>query len=531
MANANPYFTSTSSAVSTINTSAGWIVDAAAFLRNYSDADDKFRSVSDDIEARRDHFDIWKRYWRLEGISSETYRRALWGNRAPRVWQQAESVQTTFDRIGQLLQPYRQRFIGADKARFLALTLPSIKDRLGELQASLDSLQTLSSAAFYSEHGFQVLGQPTEEQLDKASTSALLELLLRTRLSSQPLYQCCYEASALVGFRPVCISVDLSQRKRGIDLDLVTRQDALLLRYHFLIGWISEVAELFVEGPTLNTQTELSAETEPQGDSPFLNAVVDAICAQRSSHMQCKFAPWSFEHKSYSWASKFAPGESVRLPHEAPGPVSSVAALLYDLRQLDVDQATDRPFPLSQRIALAFKIAEYGLFLSGTTWFGMVNSGNIHLWSYNSRQYFLEISASGAPYNDDDRRSLAQHIFNVGIFLAELGMGQRIRPAGAEEIHQVGRLPGGETEFIVSDPASGTDRDTVPLSDIISRLFMKFTGDTYAKAVAFCLEDKRDAPWGSIREGAATNEEYAAVLKIYYLRVYKPWVPFCHFRV
>jgi hypothetical protein len=188
-----------------------------------------------------------------------------------------------------------------------------------------------------------------------------------------------------------------------------------------------------------------------------------------------------------------------------------LATLLYDL-DVPISQEPVDGFPRSQCIQLAFRIVEWGLLLSGTTWFSKLDSRVVQrskMGEDNWNQFFLETQASNNDFDSNDSKKLEQYIFAIGILILEIGterLVSNIRPRS--------------TDFLIYKP--GTDPKTEPFQVTEAEIHHRLTvsiGDRYASTVSQCLARKKSKCWRIIwcatsqaREAASIYGSYGGVL-------------------
>jgi hypothetical protein len=192
--------------------------------------------------------------------------------------------------------------------------------------------------------------------------------------------------------------------------------------------------------------------------------------------------------------------------------------LLYELHTVRANEPADK-FPRSERLRFAFKIAECGLFLCGTSWLADLKSSNVRRSAKDleqSRHFLLDTKASQADFNDDHFRQFAEHAFAIGVLLTEIGTGRLIARIPARPKHE-----GQGFVFHRAPTATSAEPEDKTGAEVYDMLRITM-GDDYAKPVKICLESKES--WRqAIRHTAAQREEiYQKMLVEYYSDVYSP---------
>jgi hypothetical protein len=185
--------------------------------------------------------------------------------------------------------------------------------------------------------------------------------------------------------------------------------------------------------------------------------------------------------------------------------------------RIKINDEPAEKFPRSERIRLAFKIVESGLFLSGTSWLTGLKIQNVQrsLRIIGDRRFVFETQATKKDFDDDDFRHFAQHAFDIGALLVEIGTGRRI-----EKVLPWSKALGQGLSLYKagSNPPSDPEDFHAPA---IFRLVSTAMGDEYAKPVQVCLASKKS--WNqAIRQAQSRAEVYQKILSDYYLDVYLP---------
>ena len=451
-----------------LNTLKGWTTELISLASTFANASRALQDLYFKVDDNQADLELWKDFWGLTERTSEHYLRTLWGKYGKRVQERLVAIQQIFESIQRDLEPLRRGFDPVNAAKFVASTSPSIETSLSRANNLLTALRTISANAYYSKHKIKVSDLLSEEQLDKARSSVYVQLAIGTRLPARSLYESCYAASrpAASGgsecIEYIKLELDLSRREQGYRLDTVTEMDTVILHYHFLVFWKRELAELFVEGPF--SEDALGQETQEIDEAGgFLSAVMQAISQSRSSRVPLGFRLEYSSQGSWFKSRTSADEERILPTNTVQSQMIPIADLLYDL---DTPGGAENYelFSLSQRMSLAFKVAECGLLLAGTNWLSALNSRLIERSPAASQpgRFVLTTTAPTTDFNADDPKNLSQHIIQIGILLAEIGVGKRINIASY--------VPRKEPEFFVNEPEHPLGRRRMVLSCLQQQL-------------------------------------------------------------
>jgi hypothetical protein len=172
-----------------------------------------------------------------------------------------------------------------------------------------------------------------------------------------------------------------------------------------------------------------------------------------------------------------------------------LSGLLEAIRTKTSVQAAEQ-FPYAERLNLAFKVAECGLLLIGTSWLSSIDSRNVQRLSDPSwcvkRRFILElnIAENGHLFN------VEPNVFRIGVLLAEIAMGQAV-----DRIVAYSASHGTELDLVIAMQRDDElEMRSVPAIEIEHRV-VQVMGPAYGKAVAFCST----AIIGNAREGLGST--------------------------
>lgn len=512
----------TSTALSTLKSLVTNLIEGSRTINDTQSILQVFGSQLDDSQAE---FEIWKDFWGLNEHTSEPYQRILWGRHGEWVQKRLEKIQNVLQSIWQDLEAFSTNIKPSDRLKFVSSTTHKTTQNLSHARELLSSLKRISTSAYYAKHRIQATDGLSKQQLEEARSSVYVDLAMEARSFSRGLYESCYKASKAANIECIKLEVDLSRQERGYELENVVKVDQLCLHYHFLVIWNAELAEVLVEGLTISQQEKPIVLVHADEES-LLCTVVEDI-ARMVTEIPLNFRlPYS---SGGAWfTSRISTDEERILTQRSPQlQLDPVASLLYQLNDAMTNGVFNR-FSLSRRLYLAFKIAEYRVLLAWTTWLSSLNCRAIERFSRENKRrdrFILETTASTRPFDEDDEKNFSQHIYRIGILLAETGLGSVIHPDGQDRLTRSTGDPSQvhEPAFLIVDPSSKIATGQMKSSTLQKRLEDSVALE-YATAVAFCLEDKTDEHCASIRRATARppEEAYKTVLAKYLVLVYKP---------
>jgi hypothetical protein len=180
-------------------------------------------------------------------------------------------------------------------------------------------------------------------------------------------------------------------------------------------------------------------------------------------------------------------------------------------------------FPCTERLNLAFKVAECGLLLIGTSWLSSIDSRNVQrlsdsIWK-TKRRFILEVNVT----ENEHLSNVEPHVFEIGKLLAEIAMGLPVKKTATYN-----GTNGPELDLVISVQV-GDEQElrAMPAVEVEQRV-RQAMGTSYSKAVAFCLQQSpqaRKENWAKMNDLQKLEEKESAYLKIltdYYTEVYLP---------
>ncbi|KAN0098823.1 hypothetical protein V8E51_014486 [Hyaloscypha variabilis] len=411
---------------------------------------------------------------------------------------------------------------------------PTLRGQLEDLQRQLVVLRGMSLKSYnlLPQHSVKLSGISAEET-NPAKTATLLRLILDSRLASSALYGSCQSLiRSIVGAqldkgasKPLCLELNLVRNEEMLDITTTPAQHCLKLGFFLLIRWPAKrpwPIELIVEGPL---SMRPRSEKEPGNIKDFLREACEKALKGQTLPFEL---PIGHSNKGGFRSSSPQPLDSMisssqagQTPQITGIRLQPLQTLLYNLESLFFSPPLEE-FPLSERYRLAFKIAECGLMLCGTSWFSRFRIQHV-IRSQKAvgmpRRYLLETAMEPGDVQNNDPKTLQPHIFSVGKLLVEIATGHIIQRVVEPEARR-------EYDYKISEvgamnPDDFIDRNAEEVFDEVKRAM----DDKFAKAVEFCLQRfQPGSHWLEVRElsGDKQQKAYHEILMEYYEVVYQP---------
>ncbi|KAH8590970.1 hypothetical protein B0O99DRAFT_691031 [Bisporella sp. PMI_857] len=439
------------------------------------------------------------------------------------------------------------------RIEFVSSTSPELFLKISAIQKQTTDMKALAKSAFLSKYPEAMTGDSIpKNKLEDVKKVVLFQLAYETRLSSRGLFQSCYEAKtgtlspalkSINGIRSFKLEMDLLPSGE-IDMETTKTKELIVLRYEMIVAGQEKLLEVTVKGPlspddspaphTTSAENVHEVSTNSKtvyylGEKGFLGAWIKAQTTKDGNfHIPGSKDGAASNMHSTTLFRFYVPDDTRRIiktRSTGMDQLKPLRALLYDLNMIRRDAATSQVFPRSERIRLAFKIVECGLFLSGTSWLAELRSSCLQrsLPNIDSRRHFLlDTPAAAVDFSLDDFRRFVEHAFSIGILLTEIGTGRVVH-----EIPGRSKLLGQGLSLYAagSNPPSNPGLLT---GSQIHKLLVSTMGDDYASAVRACLDTRES--WADIdcwKNGVRhpidrRTESYQKVLARYYSDVYLP---------
>jgi hypothetical protein len=521
--------------ISAINTISTWVANLVRFLDACGEAKLRIQDLQDEVEFRRQDLDSWKRKWKVDQLVTVQWESELWGDKVLQInWKMTRirtrciSFQEEFDTFfqqplvsncleqaianGQSISAWSadEAYLKAFKQDVPVQKIINFAGRMDErgktwvkdMKAQYIELVETANAAFLEKRGGTVLGSLTETQLHAVGISTLVQLALELRNASEELYLQSWSAAMArqAANKSTKLKIDLTGTMDWWSMSSIHSQTEINLIYHLFLQWDDgEPREICIEGPK-NVNNIPNASTVLRAYEAILVSEEASILVQ--------------DEQVYKVFKS-------RLPHEeeklfAPGgqrPIT-LAQFLQNLHGLDITNCL-RIFPTTERIILAFKIVESALLLAGTAWLSNVRSDylcrSLSLLRGDKYNYTVDLNREATGWRSI--RQLSDHMFRVGLVLAEIGCAK-----------QVVRIERDEMFGILKFPLYRAEQDAT--IETLKEYMIPNMGMNYAKITVFCLQELRELCNQQRLEAGeshdAVDAAYKRILEKYYEEVYEP---------
>jgi hypothetical protein len=308
------------------------------------------------------------------------------------------------------------------KRQVLQFEGKEIRSQAERLCYHVEQLWTVSEMSFRTHNGNTV-----EEMQPLADQSLAFEMLMQKRAQSTALYHYCSTRGLdfdleidLVRGEADCKSPSSLTNRLGSPLcyHLFTASSTNSVIFNDLLVVPLEQSE--VEG----VQQDQIICTDKDSESVDL-----AVVASKSQILCVRDGPTA----SQSFFQVSLPVNSVNVNVES----EVLAAVLEKLQQRRLLDVADR-LPLVEKIRLAYKIVECGLFLLGTPWLSHLNSETLRriIMPDFQRRYVLHVQSSEKPNEKPPSQALLvrAQIFQIGILLVEIALDRPSCLAGMEDL-------------------------------------------------------------------------------------------------
>ena len=420
----------------------------------------------------------------------------------------------------------------AQKAEYVFFKSGVLTEYLADLNERYYRLRQDAEDFYYAQHPDLVRDASLTVRREQSASSLLLRNVLETKVASEILYWACLDlnGTTIADYEALTTHTGASKHFNvclALELDLIlsqnTRSDSgdctMQLLYHLIVPWpdTSKQCEILIEGPTTSNQDTLPRLAEALKDIDKLRAYTAARTKSYLDFQETLRIDLSLHTKF----RLMAPTEEVQFVSHRNTELANLLQLIQNQTSIESYER----FPRSERINLAFKVAECGLILLGTSWLSGLKSTNIKRLSrgdsFRERRFLLE---SRLP-EVEDIPAVEPQTFNIGVLLTEIATGQVV-----EEVQVIQTQRGVEYDLLM---AYGRNRSSekryLSTAAVIGRVNQNM-GFTYSKAVDFCLQqsiDCRSREWKIINHRSTWDtrkEAYHGILTDYYSEVYLPYV-------
>ena len=408
-----------------------------------------------------------------------------------------------------------------DKAKFVLTKSDQLSEYLSDLKDRFTLLSTDALDFFTAAHPSVERSASVLTRRRTAAASMLLQRALQTKAASEALYQSCLSSNdpgtlpgTITGQMGGSSQAQLNRGKRTrLEMDLLLGGMEGSLHYHLLIFSPTSTSwqEILVEGPLQDSvRRGLTVQD--------FEAAWVALQTQQSCELQ---AAWrdAQVNSTLHFHLTLPPDPIQQGSYREVG----LSGLLSEI-QARTSADSHEKFPVRERLELAYKVAECGLLLLGTSWLSNISSKKVQRISRpgqgQRRRYILEAGRS----DNNDLDSVEPQTFNVGVLLTEIAAAQPVLCIMRFETgdHKV------ELDLVMNSLRDGVvEQRKFRAAQVVNRVD-EHMGQRYSEAVEFCLQQSQKykrPEWARIREFGSWQERedaYRSILQDYYVIVYTP---------
>jgi hypothetical protein len=542
------------SSIGSIDTIINWVNLLENFSQQYAEAGETIRDIKVTAFERRAQLRRWRDMWNIEESAKYPYQEELWGDTQLRVIRGKictiedlcskfnEELQQVFKggNNSQLLQTIAQRNIPISTSQRLSAFRNDARDSVRDASASqiisfvinlkpraidwqsrlkemLAELEAFAAAAFFVKHREKVSDGLTPEQLEKIKRSTFLGMAVELRRASEKLFRSCLEAKQFISQENgepnsdgahTRLNIDMTGIQSGIDLENVPSQSGIQVLFHLVLDWERLSNELCIEGPLLDPEQVRN-----------IGSFVEAYKAiRRNEEATILVEPnllFASRTPNYNEAI-----EQRNLDDSISHP-RSLTELLHALDEPGVEPNAVE-FPRTQRLSLASKIVECGLFLAGTSWLSSLRSRSVRRSLKDSTSYCFTLDANNTIQNASGwiLGQLAEDMVRIGVILMELGIGELIwgvRRCGSGMLDT--------EEYLVCEPGADHKKHGkwMSVAAIMDELKTTMSSE-YASATAHCLGKMRNECIQAVPKRAQNDirDTHKKLFDDYFINIYTP---------
>lgn len=437
--------------ISSINTIISWVDKLEIFIQQCMDAGETIRDIQTTAEARRIELHQWKAMWNIEVDTKYPFQRELWRDAQLRV------IRGKIATIEDLCRKFHDRFEGFFRESNLSRLLQNAADKnasisswqsqtafrddakdnvkeasllqimgsvrnlkpqaidwLSRLKTTLAELSEVANMTFTTKHREKVSDGLTSGQLEKLQRLTFLGMTVGQRQASEALFKLCLHAKERVSQENGApnsdeahtrLKIHLTGIKNGVDLESIPFQRGIKLLYHLVLEWETPPEELCIEGPLLDLDQAKITESFIQLYKAVLRNEEITILIELEPNV---YFPSRRPHDNEIINRRNA--------ESTASTTKSLAEIIHALDMTDPKQNMEL-FPRIQRLLLAFKVAECGLFLAGTSWLSNLRSKFIQRYSIDTSTYCFTLDA-GKAIEEQSWNKFAMDMLRIGAFLS-----------------------------------------------------------------------------------------------------------------
>jgi hypothetical protein len=444
----------------------------------------------------------WQNLWFEETGTSEDFFQTLWGqsgrNRIQRLLQsilsECDTIQDAIAGLAAmadgLVQKHNVR--RADWWRKLSnlhrLSLKTqienaedkqIRDKVDTLSDYIDELWTSSELCFRSLHG---VPRGNEELASVGDTTTLISHALESRNASTALYWHCQSRSI-----DLDLEMNLLNHDREVDKfpDLFDWSD-LKLSYHVLCKLSSSPSsarEVVLEPCLASEHIQEEKPDEKDDEEASLDLALIRTRSEFTVRLPaCKEAPEVYFHVTSKASASWQDVEP------------EVLSLFADRIPKTQPRGVNGRFSLTEKISLAYRIVECGLFLLGTPWLSHLSSDTLRRLKTSKvdYQYSLYVQGTTKLENEIASKEVLERtqIFQIGVLLVEIALERTL---------------------------SSSDSMKLEFESKSISVVEKSMGTRYRQACEFCLNNKEGDTYLPAAETLASHNDTEVIVNSEYM--------------
>jgi hypothetical protein len=382
----------------------------------------------------------WQKLWTGDETRSGDFWQRLWGQSGcisilellAKIQEDCSEIEEATTRLGGVrdentrlpskLQKLPRWFRIALKRRVSEFEVREIRSKVERLCYHVEQLWTVSEMSFRSRNGNAV-----EETQSLTEQNLVLEMLTQRRAQSTALYHYCNTRELDFDLEIDLFSGDTdwkpassltSRLRRRLCYRLSTASSINSVIFNDLL--VVPLDQPEIEG-VRQEQMICAEEDSKSADLAAIASKSKILCLQHD------------QTSSQSFFRVSSPVKSVNTIVKS----EVLAAVLEKLQRRRLLDVADR-LPLVEKIRLAYKIVECGLFLLGTPWLSHLNSETLHriVMPGFQRRYVLHVQSSEKPNEKPPSEALLvrAQIFQIGVLLVEIALDRPSCSAGMEDL-------------------------------------------------------------------------------------------------
>ena len=427
------------------------------------------------LETSRQKFQVWTKTWVDNVTSPAISADQLWGNDG---WVDIQKLLAIAegnalkieddlvrkdDGVSHVGWRRSLRSSLMKKHRSLVVKSPSLMDLAIQLSRSIDELWTYSEVAFDSLHGIfaHQLGPPRRERL--------LARSLHARTGSLALFEACNQSKSDYSLEVDLFGENFETRHLLKRRNSASSMMSSGLFYHLFAQDRHDsrtVHEITIESVTK------PIEQDTLNNDPIAFDIKDSDLAVEDSWPTLTSDPGLISIRaptaySLSYFRMIQPPTVL----DSDGDTESLAQLLY--KERIGDSLEHRPLSQETKVHLAYKIVECGLYLLGTPWLASLSSKRLRMMKTGDQSPFLlevqTLDLEDLYFEDPDALSEHSQLFSIGVILVEIALKDERNRSN------------------IKDP----DLRKAKILPLVEASM----GSLYCGATAFCLADRRSAPY------------------------------------